>query len=826
MRRIAFITAMLIIAAPAQAQAPSEHWKTFTTPHFRIHYPAQYEPWAQRVASRMESVRDAVVNEVGYSPKTVTDILVMNPIAEANGLTLPLLQHPRIVFFTEPPEPLVVIGAYSDWINLLTVHETTHLIHMLRPSRNPVQRYLEHLLPLDPITLHGPRWVLEGYATVIEGRITGQGRPTSAIRAAILRKWAASGQLPAYSQLDGDRRFLGMSMAYLAGSAFLEWLEQRGGPDSLKHLWARMTARQKRSFESAFTGVFGDSPRHLYGLFTAELTERAKEALKDPSVEGDLWLETKRNSGDPDVSPDGSQIALIERNDKGESKLVVYSTGPNEEEKKYEERIAKMLKRDPEDVAPVRAKPVRRKAKHEFRPMEGGDIETPRWTTDGKSILYSHRQPDRDGFLHHDLFLWTPDSGENRRITHLADVRDAEPLPDGRNAAGFRYRYGWAEQVNVDLETGAVTSVSKPELDAVYPRPRGGFTLVSHDGFIDIARNGELVTRTAGVAKDPAPAPDGSLYFMSLEPDGYVLRHIEKPVPLAARTIDDPSKLVPAIPAAPTAPVAITSTDPGMPREYGIGRQERGLAFGGVWTAYDHRHEFGFRLGDVVGRLDTIGMVASGDDRGAAIASTWRGWPVALTAQAFRLPDKRGLEVRGEYEFNAPGFISRFTAGTSSRAFADARVGFIQRKTFEGVRFAVDSDHHAIGALTAAALIGDLGLRLTGEAGRHLTIGGFTSSVVPDSLRVERIDDPALPRGFAFSNRYRSARLDVISGGMTFFWRRYDLDRNVDVRGVELSVSAPPLAILKVAGFDLTLGAAKVSDVRGVKGWIGLRWRP
>src|SRR5882724_7196430 len=95
--------------------------------------------------------------------------------------TLPLLRAPRIVYFTEPPDPESTIGEYSDWIDLLTVHETTHLVHLMRPSRNARQRLLERLLPLNPITLDAPRWVLEGYATVVEGRITGSGRPHSAL---------------------------------------------------------------------------------------------------------------------------------------------------------------------------------------------------------------------------------------------------------------------------------------------------------------------------------------------------------------------------------------------------------------------------------------------------------------------------------------------------------------------------------------------------------------------------------------------------------------------------------------------------------------------
>src|SRR2546425_4317129 len=57
--------ALLMVTAPMLAQAPSAHWRTIHTAHFRFHYPEEYEQWTLRAASRIESVRDAVVREVG-----------------------------------------------------------------------------------------------------------------------------------------------------------------------------------------------------------------------------------------------------------------------------------------------------------------------------------------------------------------------------------------------------------------------------------------------------------------------------------------------------------------------------------------------------------------------------------------------------------------------------------------------------------------------------------------------------------------------------------------------------------------------------------------
>ena len=552
----------------------------------------------------------------------------------------------------------------------------THLVHLLRPSRNPMQRFLSRFLALNPITLSAPRWVIEGYATVEEGRITGWGRPNSSLRAAILRKWAISGRLPTYAQLNSDRSFAGMSMAYLGGSAFLEWLEQRSGEDSPRKLWARMTARQRRSFEQSFEGVFGDSPERLYGKFTAELTERAmavSRAEESFAREGDLWLETSRGSGDPAVSPDGKQLALVQRSERGEAKLVIYSTGPNEEDEKFGKRIEKMLQRDPQDVAPVRMKPLPRKPLHSLTPPDGGDIESPRWTRDGKSILYTHKQPDRDGFLHHDLFLWTPESKTNRRVTHLADVEDADPLPDGKHAIAVRNRNGLSQLVIIDIYGDNITAHNEPSLTRLYSHPRaaedGKLAWAEHDrsgwhvgdvngafspewsgeklyaslasgAFIDIARIDRelaLVTRTTGAAMQPAPAPDGTIYFMSLERDGFVVRHLGEAKTAAPRVPPPPRKAGTTFQAESLAPA----------REYGFGHQEFASLFGGSWTAYDRNDEIGIRMGDVVGRLDALAIASS---EGAAVAIAWRGWPVAVTAHAIR----HGLELRGNYDIRGP----------------------------------------------------------------------------------------------------------------------------------------------------------------------------
>jgi hypothetical protein len=854
-RRVAVV---LLLAAPAVfAQAPSDDWRTMRTAHFRIHYPAPYEAWTKAAAARIESVRAAVVQEVGFDPPQVADVVVQNPRAESNGATYSLLDTPRIVLWSEPPPPESSIGEFRDWIELLEVHEMAHLVHLLRPSRNPMRRLAEKLLPLNPIALAAPRWVLEGYATVVEGRITGSGRPSSSFRAAVLRKWAASGRMPSYGELAGNRRFMGMSMAYLAGSAYLEWLEQRATPGALHALWARMTARQTRSFEQAFEGVFGDRPDRLYGAFVAELTAKALQGERSGALrEGELWQETSRASGEPAVSPDGKQLVIVLRDEKRRAKLVVWPTGPNPEEAKVEERIAKMLKRDPQDVAPLRAKPLPREPLHSYEPLDGGDVESPRWTRDGQSIVFSHRQPDRDGFLHHDLFRWWPESGRVARITHLADVHDADPLPDGARVVAVRSRAGFTQLVKVDLGNGAVLEeVTPPSLERVLSHPRAsasgalawtehsaegwhvvrdgarvgnGFSeewtpsgdlvgVVAGGGTIDIARleGPAFLTRVSGAAFAPAPAPDGSLYFMSLEPDGFVVRRLSEMSPVG-------HDVAPPTPPGPS--LALTATPESHP--YGIGRQELSVLFGGQYTAHERNGEVGVRMGDVIGRLDVIAIAG----RGAALAAVYRGLPVDLGLHLFN----HGAEVRGTWRATFPLAETQWRAGTLacrsrdrqeclSSTFFDGFFSTHQRDfAAESLSFAADSKRHAQATLDARFKW----LRVTATEARRVAVGGVGTSVEPESLFIGRILDPALPPDAAFAERYRGARVALVSGPLSLFAQRHHAGRDLDVVGIEATLSRDPMPIVKAAGVDVTAGVARVRQERANRAWLAIRWRP
>jgi WD40-like Beta Propeller Repeat len=520
--------------AKGQTQGPAAAWRTLTTAHFRVHYPQPFAAWAERAAGWLEAVRGRAIAEIGFAPADVADVVVSDPQAEANGVALPLRGWPRLVLWTSPPPPDSEIGYYRDWTEDLLVHEQTHLVHLLRPSRNPL---LGSLLPVGPIAL-APRWVVEGYATLIEGRLTGAGRPNGDLRAAILRRWAQAGRLPSYGRLASDSHaWRGMSMAYLLGSAYLEWLEQRAGPGSLRKLWARMTARTGRGFGEAFAGIWESSPESLYDRFRAELTYRAMEAEKRVQAvgplavrEGALWQSFAWTTGAPAVSPDGSRLALVRRFRDRPAELAVWSTAPDlEAEKRWREEQARQQARDPQDVPAVRTRPLPRKPLFRWAAAEGGDPATPRFLPGGESLLLVRFLPDPEGFIHPDLFVWRPSAGEMSRITHQADLRDPDPSPDGRWAVAVRDRFGLSQLVTVELPGGEVRPLTEPSLERVYDRPR-----IAPDGrrvAFGLHAGGswrlavlELAPdRTAGREVELAPPPGATAASPAWSPDGRTL---------------------------------------------------------------------------------------------------------------------------------------------------------------------------------------------------------------------------------------------------------------------------------------------------------------
>ncbi len=707
-RGAAFALALALGAAPPVAgQGPAADWITFSTPTFRLHCPAASRAWCERLAGRLEPAWSAVTVAVGFRPpEKPIDVVVTDPAAAPNGSAWPLLGSPRIVLWSTPPTASSSLGHFNDWGELVLVHELAHLAHLLRPSRAPLRALAERTLwPLGPLATRTPRWAVEGYATMVEGRVTGSGRPRGDYRDAVLERFARAGRLPGYGALStGDDGFLGSSMAYLAGSAYLEWLEAGSDPGALDSVWRRVTARADRGFEEAFRGVFRDGPRELYARFVAEQTARALErerAAAPTARPGELVVDLAGPTGALAVDATGSRLAYVERRKRLPRRLVVIETRPDPEAiARAERRVGRDLERDPEDVPalPSAAPPHRTLATYEA--PRGTDFGGARFLADGSGLLFARSARQRGGELSFDLYRFRFATSSVERLTWGGALTDPDPAPDGASAVAVERRDGASALVRVDLATGAVERLDGPAIDRLFDQPR-----LSPDGQTiaylehrDLAWRIRVRDLTGGPATDIAlprggePShlawrPDGSHLYVSVARDGGI--EIEAlPLLPEARwhqvTLDALGALAPTLsgrgdrmfflrldldgldvaglaldaatlqPKSPEPPQRtaqsasqsspLVASDAPTPRPYGLGHLEFRPLFAGAAGGDLSVFEAGAFTGDLLGRFELVALGGFGGSgrQGARLAIATRALPVVLAVQAARVNRSAG----------------------------------------------------------------------------------------------------------------------------------------------------------------------------------------
>lgn len=638
-RRLILTCAWLTASAPcllAQDIVRSAMpWRTLHTRWFDVHYPLDTEAWALDLAPRLDAMHDAVASLVGFVPPGRTTILIDDPYNVANGKAIPLLGAPVVHLWVTPPGPTEQIANHRGWGIKLASHEFGHIAHLSRPARR--MQFSWHLLPaqVSPLAVFTPRWALEGYATWIEGRITGSGRPHGAWRPALLRELALAGRLPTYSAMSSGGGYKGGSMAYLAGSAFWEWLAAQRGDTSMTLVFRRQSARIKRSFDGAFRGVYGDAPAVLYGRFVAELTAKAfavDTALRARGiVDGERLTRFSGFVGGPAVTADGKHLALALPGQGGSPRVIVTAPDTQVITKAERAQLARALRRDSQDVAAIRIYPQLAKPVATLTARRGRTFGSPRFIdTAGTLLLLESWSVRRDGTQRPDLAIWNVQSNDVRYVTDGAAVQDADPSPDGRSAVAVRCTGGACDLVLVSLATGDVTVLQSGSPTKVYNHPRwapdGSSVVVSvqeRDGLWRLAlvdptsraetivtpdddinrhsasfssRGTHLVyvseangipnietlrlsdgarvarTRVEGSVYEPAPMPDGSVLFLSEYASGVDLRRVGA----TSRADGDPIgadalRLVPALPRPRESGIALASVPVASPTVYGIG---------------------------------------------------------------------------------------------------------------------------------------------------------------------------------------------------------------------------------------------------------------
>ncbi|MDR1841918.1 MAG: hypothetical protein LBQ86_08370, partial [Holophagales bacterium] len=595
-------------------QSPDAHWKTIKTPHYFIHYPANpkggFEAFAMEVASKIEGIHAKVAEWVGFEAKGPTNVLIQDPYLEANGATIPLLNMPIVLLYKTPPEPDSGIGHYDNWVDLLVTHELVHLHHLMRPQNDRSLSEKLFNLPLGPIMLKAPRLILEGYATMLEGRITGTGRPHSAYRAAVIRAWALQGKLPDYEAASETGGFRGGSMAYLLGSSYLEWLESQNPeePDILRDFWKQLASKKRRSYSDSFNATFGTDPKGSYDRWRAEVTYDAVAWERNAKAnglirEGQLIARFDSEITDLAVSPDGTKLMARLTSGKKPGIRIWDLTADPEAKKKKDPMPEKPDPNEVEDRKPEFTEPKIFKTIGRYN----GALPRRAWWTGDNQVTFEVRLPDAEGML----------------------------------KPAFKA---------MDLKTKRLSSASAPLI-----AENTEFTWKDTGGVWNIVRKmpdgtEQQITRTLSAAWQPAPTPDGkALYYVRLTATGCEIRKIDltqaaiEPAP----SFDTESLLVQnAILSPPNEPSLLPPPDKTdiSASNYSVwDSHHTSISTGYSLSPSTASYQLGLGGSDLLGRLDWFALGSFGlarGPRGAALGMAYRGWRAAPSLHAFSSLEK------------------------------------------------------------------------------------------------------------------------------------------------------------------------------------------
>lgn len=462
-------------------------WTVFETNSFRIHYTPEYRDWAISAAHDMEAAAKTVKEHQDRDLKMKVDVVVFDPYNDSNGFALPFSNKPIMALFATPPQSDSIISNSSSWQQLLSLHEYVHLVHIGQPTRQSFKQSLSKYWDFYDIYKSSgmPRWVTEGYATLLESKLTGRGRLFDVQVEAMLLQFAREGALPKYSELSNTTgRYQIGSMAYLVGVRYLSWLEKNYSDKTLDAVWTRLRGKKSRSFNDAFKGVFLETPEYLYQRFIAEFTFNALAQQKQleqtqPSNKASLWLNAEYDMTAPALSPNNKHLAIVETTQNRKTVLNIYQTADNNKAKeRFEKQQAELLENDPVDIADNVPSVFKRKVEHTLQQTNFTGIRNPRWLDDDH-ILYGAKTIDSNGMQHQDLFKWQLSTGDITQLTRHANLRRFDVTPSGKVIAE-QTRGGYSGLISFELSNingspltnDKLVRMSDFSLDNLYDFPR------------------------------------------------------------------------------------------------------------------------------------------------------------------------------------------------------------------------------------------------------------------------------------------------------------------------------------------------------------------
>lgn len=234
-----------------------------------------------------DSVISRLIDEAERSEKFIEELYGWRPskkittvydreLDTANGWTNIFMKR-AVYLYIFPPERYSVLSSYTNWEQILHVHEYFHATQIERDGGLPHVANLIFGIFWFPNGMI-PTWMIEGGAVYAESRINGKGRLNSPLFKSYLYSFFEENQQLELINLSGfTDMWLSGTFPYLYGSFFYDYLVKRYGIDGMKGLFEEIKddffplVLLPRNFRKSFN----ERPQDVYAEFSEEYQKAA-----------------------------------------------------------------------------------------------------------------------------------------------------------------------------------------------------------------------------------------------------------------------------------------------------------------------------------------------------------------------------------------------------------------------------------------------------------------------------------------------------------------------------------------------------------------------
>ncbi|WP_455198565.1 hypothetical protein, partial [Kaarinaea lacus] len=323
------------IASSALTQDPDLDWSTLTTTHFEIHYHQGEKALAQEVARISERVHQNLSKTLNWEPQDRTQVVLTDRFDFSNG-TAYFIPRNWMQLIVSPPDSFSSIGDYSNWLELLIIHEYTHVLHLDKAHGLPkrLRSIFGRFLFLFPNIMQPP-WIIEGLATYLEtddNNNTGRGQ-NSYFR--MLMRLEVENGIKPISQVNQPLVSWPMNTSrYLYGVYFFNFLRDTYGEQKINALIANYSDNLLPfAINNNSISTFGKPLDVLWEEFRLYLDKEFQPEINKIKQQGLIESEQLTQSGyftaAPRLSKNGD-VYFIEKDMQNEPRLMVLRKGEKE----------------------------------------------------------------------------------------------------------------------------------------------------------------------------------------------------------------------------------------------------------------------------------------------------------------------------------------------------------------------------------------------------------------------------------------------------------------------------------------------------------------